>query len=108
MTDQQEPPMSRFTLDPKLIKRLVTGRLDEQGEVELAEQVARLIPFHADLPVPLVGEMTRLSKHLGGEAAIVDWLDHFPGRPRIVARSFVFIELLERFSAEPAVVRSCR
>jgi hypothetical protein len=99
-----EQPIPGFFLDTKLIKRFVAGELDEDGQAELADQVAIIALFHAELPNALAVQMTRIVKHLGGETALVQWLDRFPGRPRIVARLFALIDLLDMFSAEPSVV----
>jgi MoxR-like ATPase len=97
-------PVPGFSLDPALVKRFVAGSLDEPGQAELADQVSHLIAFHSELPNALVAKLARIMKHLGGEAELVAWLESFPGRPRTVARLFALIELLDRFSAEPAVV----
>ncbi len=42
--------MTAFELDPRLVDRFVAGTLDPAGEAALAEEVARLLPFHAELP----------------------------------------------------------
>jgi hypothetical protein len=97
-------PVPGFSLDPALVKNFVAGRLDEQGQAGLADQVSHLIAFHTELPNALVAKLGRIVRHLGGDTELVAWLERFPGRPRIVARLFTLIELLDRFSAEPAVV----
>jgi hypothetical protein len=97
-------PVPGFSLDPALVKNFVAGRLDEQGQARLADQVSHLIAFHTELPNALVAKLSGIVRHLGGDTELVAWLEHFPGRPRIVARLFALIELLDRFSAEPAVV----
>lgn len=104
MTDHEQRPIPGFYLDTKLVKRFVADELDEDGQAELADQVAIIVMFHAELPNALAVQMTRIVKHLGGETALVQWLDRFPGRPRIVARLFALIDLLDTFSAEPSVV----
>jgi hypothetical protein len=97
-------PVPGFSLDPVLVKNFVAGRLDEQCQAGLADQVSHLIAFHTELPNALVAKLARIVRHLGGDTELVAWLARFPGRPRIVARLFTLIELLDRFSAEPAVV----
>jgi hypothetical protein len=97
-------PVPGFSLDPTLVKRFVADQLDERGQAELADQVSHLIAFHAELPNALVAKLASITKHLGGETELVAWLEGFPGRPRTVARLFALIELLDRLSAEPAVV----
>jgi hypothetical protein len=104
MTDHEQLPKPGFVLDTKLVKRFVADELDEDGQAELAGQVAIIAMFHAELPNALAAQMTRIVQHLGGEAELVRWLDRFPGRPRIVAGLFALIDLLDRFSAEPSVV----
>jgi hypothetical protein len=66
--------------------------------------VARIAAFHTALPNPIVANMATLVKHLGGEVALARWLDHFPGRPRILARLFGTIDLLDTYSAQQAVL----
>jgi hypothetical protein len=56
------------------------------------------------LPTGIVGRMAKIVKHVGGDAALVRWLERFPGRPRILARIFGIIELLDAFTAESGVV----
>ncbi|GAB3155307.1 hypothetical protein GCM10027258_60160 [Amycolatopsis stemonae] len=104
MSDHEQSPKPGFVLDTKLAKKFVAGELDEAGQAELAGQVAVLVMFHAELPTALAAQMTRIVRHLGGEAGLVRWLDRFPGRPKIVARLFALIDLLDTVSAEPAVV----
>lgn len=106
MTEQQEQLQPAFSLAPSLVRRFVAGELDPEGQATLAEQVARLLPFHTELPNPLISRLTELIGHLGSEAALLEWLDNFPGRPGKVARLFMIIGLLDRFSAEPAVVNA--
>ncbi|WP_290059081.1 hypothetical protein [Amycolatopsis solani] len=104
MTDHEQPVKPGFVLDTKLVKKFVAGELDEAGQAELAGQVALIAVFHAELPTALAAQLTRIVRHLGGDAELVRWLDRFPGRPRIVARMFALIDLLDTVSAEPAVV----
>ncbi|HEV7963777.1 MAG TPA: hypothetical protein VGP57_14670 [Actinoplanes sp.] len=96
--------MAVTSLDRALVDALKSGKLDPPGETALAEQVAWLLPVHWMLPNPGVLALADLTKHLGGEAALYDWLDHHPGRPRTVARTYRLIGLLDRISDQPAVV----
>jgi hypothetical protein len=96
--------MADFRLDRGLVDSFVTGRLDDAGEAMLAEQVARVIPFHTVLPNAVVASLSRIAHHLGGERAIFDWLDRHDGRPRLVARSYVFVRLLDDLTEQPAVL----
>jgi hypothetical protein len=96
--------MSAPTLDRKLVGAFTSGKLDQSGEAALAEQVARLLPMHWMLPNSAAAELSQLTKHLGGPAALEAWLDGHPGRPRLVARTYRLIGLLDRLSGRPAVV----
>ena len=100
--------MTAFHVDPELVDAFVAGTLDAQGEAALADQVAGLIPFHWEFPNPLAAVLSRITSHLGGEQALLEWLDRHPGRPRLVARLYAVMALLDRFSAEPAVVTALR
>ncbi len=93
-----------FRLDRTLVDRLVDGSLDPQGEAALAEQVAHILPFHWNLPNPIEAALSRIIAHLGGQRALLAWLERHPGRPRLVARLNVLVGLLERLSDEPAIV----
>jgi hypothetical protein len=100
--------MSDFRLDRELVDAFEGGRLDQEGEAMLADQVARILPFHWTLPNPLAASLARVSEHLGGEQALMSWLDRYPGRPRLTARLYGFIALLDQLSAHPAVVDALR
>jgi hypothetical protein len=97
-----------YRLDRTLVTAFIAGTLDPQGEATLAHQVARLIPFHWTLPNPIAAAMSRIIDRLGDPRALLAWLDRHPGWPRLVARLYVLIGLLDRFSAEPAVVTALR
>jgi hypothetical protein len=91
-------------LDRTLVEAFVRDGLDSGAEQALAEQVARVLPFHWNLPNPLAASLSRLSGHLGGDAGLVTWLDRHPGHPRLTARLYRAIGLLDQVSAEPSVV----
>jgi hypothetical protein len=100
--------MAGFWLDPVLVDAFLGDAQDPRGEALLADQVAHLLPFHAELPNALTSALSRITAHLGGDAGLLEWLDRHPGRPRLTARLYVLISLLDRFSAEPAVVAALR
>jgi hypothetical protein len=102
-TQRQSMP-AHYGLDRTLVDAFVGGTLDPRGEQALAQQVALIAPFHWTLPTAIVEDMTRIIDHLGGQHELLAWLDRHPGRPRLLARLSVLIGLLDRFSAEPAVV----
>lgn len=102
-TQVQSMP-AQHGLDRALVGAFVAGELDPEDEAALAQQVALLVPFHWNLPTAITEDMTQIIDHLGGQHDLLAWLDRHPGRPRLVARLSVLIGLLDRFSAEPAVV----
>ncbi|MEU6367988.1 hypothetical protein ABZ876_20145 [Streptomyces sp. NPDC046931] len=107
-TSQDRSAPSSFELDPALVGRFVAGTLDSQGEAALADQVARLLPFHWVLSNKPTEAMTQVIDHLGGQGELMTWLDRHPGLPRLVARLYVLMGLLDRYSGNPAVVTALR
>ena len=103
-----EGPTSVFRLDLELLDAVVDGEADRQADAALAEQVSTVLPWHATLPTGVAAHLTRLVRHLGGDDALVRWLDEHPGRPRVVARTFRLVGLLDEISASPAVVTALR
>jgi hypothetical protein len=106
MTDDR--PKTAWRLAPELVDGFIDGSLDPSEDAALADEVARLMPFHTDLPNPVVAALSRLTTKLGGTAGLWAWLDRHPGRPRIVSRLYSFVALLDRISAEPAVVTALK
>jgi hypothetical protein len=102
MTDER--PVADWTLSQDLLDRFVAGHATEAEEAALADEVARVMPFHAELPNPLVAALEKVMDHLGGEPSLWAWLDRHPGRPRKTARLYLVMSLLDRISTEPAVV----
>ncbi|MGW5433030.1 hypothetical protein ACWET9_38490 [Streptomyces sp. NPDC004059] len=78
------------------------------GEAALAHQVARLLPFHWTWPNRVADDMSQIMDHVGDQRELIAWLDRHPGLPRLVARLYVFMGLLDRYSAVPAVVTAMR
>lgn len=106
MSAAEEEPAAEFELDPDLVDAFVEGRLDADGETKLADQVARLLPMHWTAPNEVMATMQRIIDHLGGERQLLAWLERHPGRPRLVARLYVLIGLLDQVSDSEAVVRA--
>ncbi|HXR67288.1 MAG TPA: hypothetical protein VN712_01500, partial [Dermatophilaceae bacterium] len=79
-------------------------RLDDASRATLADEVARMLPFHLQLPNPVIADLVAVAGRLGGDKALLRWLDGYPGRPRVTARLFQVIDLLDRWSAVPGVV----
>lgn len=101
-------PVSVFRLDPGLVDAVIRGDAPPQVEADLADQVATVLPWHASVPPEIAGDLTRLVRHLGGDDALLHWLDRFPGRPRMVARTYPLIGLLDGISGSRAVVTALR
>jgi hypothetical protein len=100
--------MTSIRLDRELVEALLADRIEPEDENTLADQVSRLLPFHAMLPNSQAGDLSRLTAHLGGERALLEWLARRPGRPRLVAHLYRLIWLLDEYSADPAVVSALR
>jgi hypothetical protein len=98
-----ERPRADWTLSPDLVDVFVAGTATPPEEAALADEVARIMPYHAELPNPLVEALSRIMDKLGGEPGLWTWLDRHPGRPRTVARVYAVLGMLDRVGAEPAV-----
>jgi hypothetical protein len=105
---EQNGPVSVFRLDPELIDAVARGEADRQAAAALANEVATVLPWHAGLPPEIAGYLTRLVRHLGGDDALLRWLDEHPGRPRVLARAYRLVGLLDGISASSAVVTALR
>jgi hypothetical protein len=97
-----------WELDQELVDALVADRLDASGQAVLAEQVARMLPVHWVAPGPVVASLSRLVDKLGSERELFGWLERHPGRPRLVARLYVVIGMLDQLSDDPAVLTALR
>lgn len=104
--DRSAPP--GFGLDGELVARFVSGGLDQQGKATLADEVARVLPFHYALSNTPTEELAQVVAYLGGQRKLMGWLDRYPGLPRLAARLYVLMGLLDRYSADPAVVTALR
>jgi hypothetical protein len=99
---------TEFRLDHELVEAFRTDTLTPQDEGVLAEQVTRLLPYHATLPDQLAGDLSRVTAGLGGEHELLNWLAQYPGRPRLIAHLYRLIGLLDWYSADPAVISALR
>jgi hypothetical protein len=79
-----ELPRSAFRFDPELVRAFVQDRLDDAGRATLADEVARMLPFHLQLPNPVIAELVAVTGHLGGEEALLPWSN---GAPAIRTRT---------------------
>lgn len=104
MSAEEKQPVAEFELDLELVDALAAGTLDADGEARLADQVARILPLHWTAPNEIVGLMQRIIDHVGGDRELLAWLERHPGRPRLVARLYVLIGLLDQISDAAAVV----
>jgi hypothetical protein len=103
MTEETQP-RADWRLNRELVEGFVAGPLLDTEEAALADEVARLLPHHARLPLPLAAQLDRIRDHLGGDAGLWAWLDRHPGRPRVTSRIYSFMAMLDRIGAEEAVV----
>jgi hypothetical protein len=101
-----ELPGTAFELDPDLVAAFRAGRLDDEELARLADQVSRVLPFRAELPNPLAASLVRVAERVGGDEGLLQWLDGYPGRPRLTARLFRVIDVLDRYSAVDGVLEA--
>ncbi|MER5407624.1 hypothetical protein [Streptomyces sp. NPDC002769] len=107
-TSEHRSPPAGFGVDRSLVSGFVAGELSQQEEAELARQTAMLMPFHWSQPNSYASIMSQITDHLGGQRGLVTWLDSFPGLPRLVARLYVLMGILDRYSENAAVVTALR
>ncbi|MFE1292411.1 hypothetical protein [Streptomyces sp. NPDC058751] len=106
--DRQVALPDGFTLDSAKVSGFTTGTLGAEDEASLADEIARLLPHHWDLPTKSVEALTPVVDHLGGQQQLMAWLDHHPGRPRLIARIYVLLGHLDRYGEDPAVLEAVR
>ncbi|MFF0728555.1 hypothetical protein [Streptomyces sp. NPDC004134] len=97
-----------LVLDPAKIRALRAGTLGPRDEAGLAREVAVLLPHGWDLPYKLKAALQEIIAHLGSEAELMKWLDTHPGRPRLTARIYAFLGVLDQHGGTPEVVRALR
>jgi hypothetical protein len=107
-TGEQDGPLPVFRLDPELIDAVVRGGADRRADAELADEVATVLPWHAHLPLEMAGRLTELVRYLGGDEELLRWLDEHPGRPRLVARVYRLVGILDAVSGSGSVVTALR
>jgi hypothetical protein len=84
------------------------GRLDRSAEAGLALQVARVYACEPILPNATVMQIGRISRHLGGQEAVLRWLGQFEGEPRFVAAMVDLADLLGALSSNRQVLDALR
>ena len=97
-----------LVLDPVKVRDFSAGTLGAQDEAALAREVAELLPHGWDLPYKLKQALQELIAHLGGEDELMKWLDTHPGRPRLTARIYALLGLLDQYGGTPEVVEALR
>ncbi|WBB61766.1 hypothetical protein O7599_04220 [Streptomyces sp. WMMC500] len=105
-TARSEP--GTLGLDPVKVGRFGAGTLGAEDEAVLAGEVADHLPHGWDLPHKPEEALHEVITHLGGEDALMQWLDRYPGRPRLTARIYVLLGLLDQYSDAPAVLKALR
>ena len=56
-----ELPRSAFRFDPELVRAFVQDRLDDAGRATLADEVARMLPFHLQLPRRVIADLVAVT-----------------------------------------------
>ncbi|MER7277278.1 hypothetical protein ABT369_22815 [Dactylosporangium sp. NPDC000244] len=84
-------------LDLTAAGRFRAGHLDADGEAKLAGQVAYLVGQFEPPCTPVASGLRHIMEHVGGDEALLAWLDQFPGRPRLVTRALELVGLLDRY-----------
>ncbi|MFF8017900.1 hypothetical protein [Streptomyces sp. NPDC007929] len=93
-----------YGLDSRRAGQFTEGTLTPQEEERLADEVAELLPHSWDIPTKSREALTAIIDHLGGQRELMAWLDRHPGRPRLIARLYVLMGHLDRYSDDHAVV----
>ncbi|SEN16323.1 hypothetical protein [Actinacidiphila rubida] len=97
-----------YRLDQDMVGRFGAGTLDRQEEAGLAQEVAEMLPHSWDLPYKPEEALHQVIDHLGGQDELMRWMDGYPGLPRLTARIYVLLGLLDQCSETPKVVAALR
>ncbi|MFG2944846.1 hypothetical protein [Streptomyces adustus] len=107
-TSEHRSPAPGFGIDGELAAGFVDDALSPQQQVQLAQQVAGMLPFHWSQSNTYASVMSQILEHVGSQQKLMRWLDGFPGLPRLTARLYVVMGLLDEYSGKPAVVTALR
>ncbi|MFJ7336357.1 hypothetical protein ACIQUU_24330 [Streptomyces sp. NPDC101116] len=105
---QPESGPDGYGLDSWRAGQFTAGTLTPQDEARLADEVAELLPHSWDIPTKSREALTTIIDHLGGQRELMAWLDRHPGRPRMIARLYVLMGHLDRYSDDATVVDALR
>ncbi|MEU9572426.1 hypothetical protein AB0D62_21670 [Streptomyces massasporeus] len=105
---QPESGPDGYGLDSRRAGQFTAGTLAPQDEARLADEVAELLPHSWDIPTKSREALTTIIDHLGGQRELMAWLDRYPGRPRLIARLYVLMGHLDRYSDDATVVGALR
>lgn len=97
-----------FGLDEGLVLGFVEGESNPADEARLAEEVAEALPLSWSLSTRAKERLSHISRRLGGERQLLEWLDEHPGLPRLTARLFALTGNLDRYSDSAPVVEALR
>lgn len=100
--------MNDVRLHRDAVDAFCAGRLDRSAEATLALQVARVYMCEPILPNATVAQIGRISRHLGGQDAVLRWLGEFEGEPRFVAAMVDLVDLLGALSGNAQVLAGLR
>ncbi|MET9988756.1 hypothetical protein ABZ061_04200 [Streptomyces mutabilis] len=95
-------------LDEEKVLRFADGALDPADESRLAEEVAEVLPLGWSLSPRAKERLYTVTRHLGGEPQLLEWLDRHPGLPRLTARLVALTGNLDRCGEFPDVVEALR
>lgn len=98
----------RFGIDLDKASNFVDGTIDTEDEARLADEVAALLPLSWNIPNKARETLTPITNHLGGQHELMMWLDRHPGRPRLTARIYVLLGLLDQYTDDTAVLDALR
>jgi hypothetical protein len=100
--------MDDVRLHRDAVDAFCAGRLDRSAEAQLALQVAHVYVCEPILPNSSVVMIGRISRHLGGQDAVLAWLGQFEGEPRFTAAVIDLADLLGALSGNNQVLDALR
>ncbi len=100
--------MDDVRLHRDAVDAFCAGRLDRSAEAQLALQVAHVYICEPILPNSTVVMVGRISRHLGGQDAVLRWLGEFEGEPRFTAAMIDLADLLGALSGNSQVLDALR
>jgi hypothetical protein len=100
--------MDDVRLHRDAVDAFCAGQLDRPAEAELALQVAHVYICEPILPNSTVVQIGRISRHLGGQDAVLQWVGGFEGEPRLTVAMIDLADLLGALSGNNQVLAALR